>query len=136
MSFELPTEEFPPTPHPARPTFVDFEAVRASIEKQAASFETAQTELQQAPGVAQMARSLAGSLHRWAQHGFNGVSDEVLEARLSACKTCEFWDAKSFNNTGRCTKCGCSTWAKLRMATERCPVGKWEAAINSLPEKK
>jgi hypothetical protein len=27
--------------------------------------------------------------------------------------------------TGRCSKCGCSTWAKLRMASEKCPIDKW-----------
>lgn len=136
MSDERPTKNFPPTPHPPRPTFIDFETVRAAIEQQAASFEVTRAELGQTPGVGQMALSLAGSLRRWAQQGFNGVSEEVLEARLSACKTCEFWDAQSFNNTGRCTKCGCSTWAKLRMATEECPIGKWKAVVKPPSNKK
>ena len=57
--------------------------------------------------------------------GFSVTEPEELEFRLKTCKGCEFWDESGFVNTGRCAKCGCSTQAKLRMATEKCPVGKW-----------
>ena len=52
---------------------------------------------------------------------------EALATREATCRACPEWDAAALNKTGRCRKCGCSTWAKLRMATERCPLGKWEA---------
>jgi hypothetical protein len=52
---------------------------------------------------------------------------EALATREATCRACPEWDAKALNATGRCRKCGCSTWAKLRMATEACPLGKWKA---------
>jgi hypothetical protein len=58
---------------------------------------------------------------------------DILAEREATCRACEWWDAAALNATGRCRKCGCSTWAKLRMATERCPLGKWEA-VESKPE--
>jgi hypothetical protein len=63
----------------------------------------------------------------WALEGMPIASNEIIDYRLSVCTPCEFWNSKSFGGTGKCTKCGCSTWAKLRMVTERCPIGKWEA---------
>jgi hypothetical protein len=64
---------------------------------------------------------------RFAQSGFATTPPEALAAREATCRACHEWDAAALNNTGRCRKCGCSTWAKLRMATERCPLGKWGA---------
>jgi len=72
--------------------------------------------------------SLALSLENWADKGFPVVTKEQLASRLAICKGCEFWDQKGFGNTGKCTKCGCSTQAKLRMATAKCPIDKWDAA--------
>ena len=68
---------------------------------------------------------LAGS--KFAASRFAATPREALAARESTCRVCDQWDAAALNGTGRCRKCGCSTWAKLRMATERCPLGKWEA---------
>ena len=65
--------------------------------------------------------------HRFARSGFTATPPETLAQREATCRACPEWDATALNNTGRCRKCGCSTWAKLRMATERCPLGKWEA---------
>ncbi len=67
------------------------------------------------------------SLFRFAKAGFTYTSQKDLSMRESICRACDQWDAQAINGTGRCKKCGCSTWAKLRMATERCPLGKWEA---------
>ena len=58
---------------------------------------------------------------------------EALATRQDICRACPEWDATALNSTGRCRKCGCSTWAKLRMATEKCPIGKWEA-VDKTPE--
>jgi len=68
-----------------------------------------------------------GSISNFAISGFNLTPKENLAERESICRTCDQWDAAALRNTGRCRKCGCSTWAKLRMATERCPLGKWGA---------
>ena len=69
----------------------------------------------------------------FARAGFATTPPEALAAREATCRACPEWDAQALKGTGRCRKCGCSTWAKLRMATERCPIGKWEA-VDKTPE--
>lgn len=64
---------------------------------------------------------------KFGKSGCRRVDQETLDARRAICRSCEHWDAGSFGGTGKCKKCGCSTWAKLRMATERCPIGKWQS---------
>jgi len=76
---------------------------------------------------AQMLARFGNAAHRFARAGFATTPPEALATREATCKACPEWDAQALNATGRCRKCGCSTWAKLRMATERCPIGKWEA---------
>jgi hypothetical protein len=71
--------------------------------------------------------SASAAVSRFARSGFAATPPEILAAREATCRACPEWDAAALNATGRCRKCGCSTWAKLRMATERCPLGKWEA---------
>ena len=70
---------------------------------------------------------LFNATYRFASSKFNLTPREILEERENICHSCDQWDSQAINGTGRCKKCGCSTWAKLRMATERCPLGKWEA---------
>ena len=71
--------------------------------------------------------SFLKSSFNWAKSGFRMADNELIEYRKEICRSCDQWNSAALNNTGRCKKCGCSTWAKLRMATERCPIGKWEA---------
>jgi hypothetical protein len=78
-------------------------------------------------------RSAINAGHRFARAGFATTPPEALASREATCRACPEWDAAALNSTGRCRKCGCSTWAKLRMATERCPIGKWEA-VDKTPE--
>ena len=68
---------------------------------------------------------LAKATAKWAKEGMPVTNEETLKVRLETCKGCEFWDESGFAKTGRCKKCGCSTQAKLRMATEKCPIDKW-----------
>lgn len=77
------------------------------------------------PSIPAMAVNFVGSASKWMESGFKKAEDEVVQARKEICAGCEFWNQKAFGGTGRCMKCGCSTWAKLRMATEKCPIGKW-----------
>jgi hypothetical protein len=77
------------------------------------------------PNVAVMAQTFMKSMGSWAKSGFKTVTEEQLKERLEICAKCEFWDKNSFAGTGRCLKCGCSTQAKLRLATEKCPIDKW-----------
>lgn len=73
---------------------------------------------------------LAGT--KFTASGFATTPPEILAAREATCRACPEWDAAALNGTGRCRKCGCSTWAKLRMATEACPLGKWEDVASDL----
>lgn len=63
----------------------------------------------------------------WAKHGFPTLSESQLDERQNICKSCEFWNSDGFAGSGQCKKCGCSTAAKLRMATSKCPIDKWGA---------
>jgi hypothetical protein len=78
------------------------------------------------PSLPQQAASLGKSLVNWTASGFATTPPEALAARKATCRACPEWGAAALNNTGRCQICKCSTWAKLRMASERCPLGKWE----------
>ncbi len=61
----------------------------------------------------------------WAISGFPVTSEIEFNERKEICKSCDFWENAAFNNTGKCKKCGCSTLAKLKMKTEKCPIEKW-----------
>jgi hypothetical protein len=74
-----------------------------------------------------VAGGLIKSIANYSLSGFKAVSNFTLNERLNTCKSCEYWDSSGFRNTGKCNKCGCSTWAKLRMATEQCPIEKWKS---------
>jgi hypothetical protein len=77
--------------------------------------------------ITKLAKGFGSSFVNWTHSGFQETPPKILVDREKICKDCSEWDAKSLNGTGRCKICKCSTWAKLRMATESCPVGKWEA---------
>jgi hypothetical protein len=79
----------------------------------------------QYPSIKTMAKTAASSTANWIKSGAKIVDEETLNKRKEVCRTCEFWNSEALGGTGRCKKCGCSTWAKLRMATEKCPIGKW-----------
>jgi hypothetical protein len=79
----------------------------------------------QEPNSFKKAESLLISSISWMQSGFE-ISDETkMSERKSICKECEHWISSAWNGTGKCKLCGCSTWAKIRIATEKCPIGKW-----------
>lgn len=77
------------------------------------------------PSVFALVQSAMKATAGWASKGFRHTDEASLQHRIETCRACEFWNPQGFHYTGRCMKCGCSTWAKLRMATERCPIGKW-----------
>lgn len=51
--------------------------------------------------------------------GIGAASDDVVQARYKECLSCKQ------NDLGRCVKCGCYLWSKVRQAKERCPIGRW-----------
>jgi hypothetical protein len=87
------------------------------------------------PTLPQQAARLAKAMVNWTSSGFTPTPPDILAEREATCRACTEWDAAAMGGTGRCRKCGCSTWAKIRMATERCPIGKWES-VPSLTEPK
>lgn len=93
------------------------------------------------PRLAAMVENFYNSSARFFRSGFATTPPEILADREATCRACDQWDASALNATGRCRKCGCSTWAKLRMASESCPLGKWKAIdpqisqIPQIPEK-
>lgn len=80
---------------------------------------------QRDPNIMDMLQSFSGDVFKWAAAKFPRASQEEMDQRLACCRSCEFWDAEALNNTGRCKKCGCSTWAKIRIRTSTCPLSRW-----------
>ena len=76
------------------------------------------------PGLLQQAGNLAGAVGRVVSAVVHGekirVSPEERDRRWALCMTCP----NLVND--RCKLCGCSFRAKIELATERCPIGKWE----------
>jgi hypothetical protein len=56
-----------------------------------------------------------------AATGLGAASQTDYQARWAICMACDQHDA------GRCRTCGCFTGAKVRVARESCPAGKWVA---------
>lgn len=71
--------------------------------------------------------SLATAATDWVKAGIPITPEAIYKERFSICQACEFWNKTSFGGTGSCSKCGCSTAAKLKMATSKCPIYKWQS---------
>jgi hypothetical protein len=82
-------------------------------------------EPQPPPRMSQMIKTASKAVTNFARSGFATTDPKTLASREATCRGCDMWDAQAVNGTGRCRKCGCATWAKLRMASEKCPLGKW-----------
>ena len=53
---------------------------------------------------------------------YNVIHDEeVLKARWDLCSSCEV-----LTDANKCEQCGCFMKFKTKVATSRCPIGKWE----------
>lgn len=79
------------------------------------------------PSLPKQAATFGKALLNWTASGFHATPPNILATREATCRACPEWDASAIGSTGRCRICKCSTWAKLRMATERCPIGKWQS---------
>jgi hypothetical protein len=101
----------------------DFELYESIKEPQT----LAESKSEVNPTLWEQMRNVGFAVGKFSASGFKPTPPEILSERESICRSCDQWDATALRNTGRCKKCGCSTWAKLRMATERCPLGNWEA---------
>jgi hypothetical protein len=90
----------------------------------------------QLPALRTQAVNVAGAVARATAHAISGgqlkVSPAVEQARLNICYMCP--EASPYAKKPeyfRCGKCGCwlngKFFAKARLASESCPLGKWEA---------
>ncbi len=62
-------------------------------------------------------------------HGISGTClppEEVINKRRAICEGCELQSKRGL--LSRCKPCGCFVRAKVRVATEKCPKGKWDRA--------
>ena len=57
---------------------------------------------------------------------------DIIDKRLSMCQGCEHF----ISATSQCKKCGCFMKVKTKVATARCPVGKWEKEYDFIKGKK
>jgi len=102
-----------------------YEATDPSVATKTSDFPHSDGDKLRPPPPLTMAKTFVKSAIDWTAKGFAATDEETLWTRTKICGSCEFWNATALRGTGRCMKCGCSTWAKLRMATEKCPIGKW-----------
>jgi hypothetical protein len=70
----------------------------------------------------------AAALKKWVAAGRPTRTDEEIEAIEAICKQCEKYEPIE----GRCSVCGCkiltpgiTIMSKAKLATEKCPKGKW-----------
>ena len=78
-----------------------------------------------APGLWSMMKTAAEAGKNFVKSGMRFVTVEQFNEREAICKGCEYWNPKGYANTGQCLKCGCATKAKLKLASESCPLKKW-----------
>ena len=79
-------------------------------------------------GTIELLKHFTKATIRFAKSGFKIADTETLAIRKAICDKCEFWDSTAFFGRGKCRKCGCSS-AKLRLASEKCPIGKWRFCL-------
>jgi hypothetical protein len=68
------------------------------------------------PTLPQMAEHFGRAMVKWAGSGFKTVAKETYIVRRQICSDCI--DGRT------CPHCGCQLWAKVALATEKCPEGK------------
>ena len=56
---------------------------------------------------------------------------DIIDKRWAECEKCEFLKKP----TNQCEKCKCFMKVKTRVATARCPIGKWEKEYNFMENK-
>ena len=69
------------------------------------------------PSITGMADSFAKAMLKWGKSGLKCVSKDEYVKRRTICAEC--------TTSWRCPYCGCMLWAKVALATEKCPEKKW-----------
>lgn len=77
----------------------------------------------QPPGLFKRLGTASKAAVRFARSGMATADQATVEERRSICRGCDRFDAEA----DMCRECGCYLAAKVRMASEACPLGKWPA---------
>ena len=73
-------------------------------------------------------RNLKLALRRWVGSGCALAPSRERKIRSAICSACPHWYGLGNLGLGECRAPGCGcTRAKVWLATERCPIGKWRA---------
>ena len=79
------------------------------------------------PGATKI-RNLRVALRRWRGSGFAMTPGRERRIRSAICAVCPHWHGLGNLGLGECRAPGCGcTRAKIWLATEACPLGKWRA---------
>ena len=65
------------------------------------------------------------AIKNFVNNGFKLVTADQLLDRRAVCEECSLWNGEGSFGMGRCGSCGC-TGLKLHVASEKCPLNKWE----------
>lgn len=66
-------------------------------------------------------RAIAAFFRTVFHRGPRLVTEEVKQARMSACYTCPFFEVEY----KQCYKCSCFLSLKWQLSSEGCPIKKW-----------
>jgi hypothetical protein len=78
--------------------------------------------------IADVINEAAGSVSRgikmYAKSKVIASDHSIVTSRVEICRGCE--SLEDVYGMEYCTKCLCAMWLKVRLASSRCPIGKWE----------
>jgi len=131
-TYKRKTEKPPRRNCPAKVTpeqLAQREAARAEQEEQAKrEAEALRPEGEKLGWTFEMVCRYAAALKKWVAAGRPTRVDEEVAAIEAICKQCEKYEPIE----GRCSVCGCkiltpgiTIMSKAKLATEKCPKGKW-----------
>lgn len=70
--------------------------------------------------------NLKRAMKKWVASGCQLAPSKVRKIRSSICSMCPYWNGDGNIGLGECKAPGCGcTRAKVWLATESCPIGKW-----------
>jgi hypothetical protein len=93
------------------------------------------------PSILTQGKNAAIAYTKWALSGKPPRTPDQIEALFDFCAQCPIQQFIKINDTtGRCATCGC--WLrregngpnKLKVPTEECPHGLWDAQVEPLEE--
>jgi hypothetical protein len=79
------------------------------------------------PSIVRKAMNYGASLLKYKLAGSPTTPTEIQNERLTICESCDRLEPISRS----CYECGCPVDEKVKWGTERCPLGKWEAVVDS-----